>query len=547
MEEAVAANDAIRQYIIGLEKANLRLQETNRSTIIQFEKQVAELEQHNKTLEQDNKTLEQENDVLREKLKLALFRRFGRHAERFSGEGQLPLFDGEEGAADEVPEEPKEQETVKSYQRTKRGRKPIDENIPRADEVIDIGEGEKQCGCGSPLVCIGEDIIERLVIIPEQVYVIRYHVKKYACHECEGSGDEENPAVRTGKVPENIIPGSIATPELLSYVFTKKYCDYVPYYRQEGAFSRIGVSLSRQNMANWQQKVCQKLQPLLGLMKEGLRKGNVVQMDETPMAVMEEAGRENSQKSTMWLSRGGPAGKPVLWYEYRETKEKKHIGELLGGFSGYLQSDGNPSYESAVKKDLPGVIHVGCFAHVRRKFYEAMKIAGKPGLADEALAQIKGLYAIERELRERLKNKEIGVEKFTKERRERSGPVLSGFHRWLEEQTGRVPESGKIGEAIGYALREWHTLERYVEDWQLTPDNNACERGIRPFVMGRKNWVMSGSPAGAKSSCELYTLIETARANGWNPFKYMSKIFQKAAAMKPSDDWSQLLPWNIPP
>ena len=233
MEGTAAASDEVKKYITRLE-----------NNIIQFEKKVA-------VLERENKTLEQENGLLQEKLKLALFRQFGRHAEKFVGEGQPPLFDSGEAAAPKTPETPEEQETVKSYNRTKRGRKPIDPTIPRVEEIIDLPEAEQQCACGKKLTCIGEDVTERLVIIPAQVYVIQYHVKKYACHDCEGSGDEDKPAVRTGKAPENIIPGSMATPELLSYVFTKKYCDYVPYYRQEAAFSRIGVTLSRQNMANF--------------------------------------------------------------------------------------------------------------------------------------------------------------------------------------------------------------------------------------------------------------------------------------------------------
>ena len=295
------------------------------------------------------------------------------------------------------------------------------------------------------------------------------------------------------------------------------------------------------------QRVCEKLQPLLGLIREQVRSGNVAQMDETTMTVTGEPGRANSQKSYMWLARGGPPGKPALWYEYCETKEKKHIAEILGGFSGYLQSDGYSSYESAAEKDLIGVIHVGCFAHVRRKFFEAMKLTTKGGLAEEALSWIKGLYTVERALREELNNKRIGPEEFEQKRRERCEPIFQAFHGWLLEHTGTAPESSKTGEAIRYALKEWHTLVRYVEDWQLTPDNNACERGIRPFVMGRKNWAMSGSPAGAKSSCELYTLIETAKANNWNPTKYLTKVFQEAARMNPSDDWGQLLPWNLSP
>jgi transposase len=542
----VAASDAMQQHVKRLETGSRQLRETNQKTVIRFEKQVAALEQKAATLERKNAALERRNEALEWK-KLALFRQFGRHAERFSGEGQPPLFDAEETAAPAAETEPAKTVAVAEHQRKQRGRKPPDGKIPRVDEVIDIEEAEKQCACGADLVCVGEDVSERLALIPEQVYVLRYHVKKYACHECEGSGDEEKPAVRTGNVPASLMPGSIATPELLSSVFTKKYCDYVPYYRQEAAFERIGVELSRQNMANWQQKVCGKLQPLLGLLQEQARSGNVVRMDETPMRVMGEPGRENRQSSYMWLARGGPPGQPALWHECRETRGKDHIAELLRGFRGYLQSDGYGPYESAVTKDLAGVVHVGCFAHVRRRFFEAMKISAQPGLADAALSQIKGLYTVERDLREQLRDNRISAGGFAEERRKRCVPILQAFHAWLNERAGTIPESTKLGDATGYALREWPRLERYLDDWQLTPDNNACERGIRPFVMGRKNFVMSGSPAGARSSCEAYSLTETAKANGWNPFKYLVKIVQKAAVMKPSDDWSQLLPWNLAP
>jgi transposase len=537
METAAAASEAVKEYIARLEDTVKQLETTLENNSL-LEKKVA-------VLEQENKALEQENKHLQEKLKLALFRQFARHAEKFVGKGQLPLFDADETAVPKEAEPAGEMETVGSYNRAKRGRKPIDEHIPRLDEIIDLPEAEKQCACGCALTCIGEDVVERLVMIPEQVYALRYHVKKYACHECEGSGDEERPAVRTGKVPSSLMPGSIATPELLSSIFTKKYCDYVPYYRQEAAFGRIGVRLSRQNMANWQQKVCEILQPLLRLVKEHLRSGNVVQMDETTMTVLDEPGRGNSQKSYMWLARGGPPGKPALWHEYCETREKKHIVDILGGFSGHLQSDGYSAYESAAEHDLSGVIPVGCWAHARRKFFEAMKLAAKGNLAEAALSQIKGLYTVERDVREKLNNNTISAAEFERQRRERCEPILRGFHGWLEENREIVPASSKLGEAINYALREWRALERYLLDWQLTPDNNACERGMRPFVMGRKNWVMSGSPAGAKSSCELYTLIETAKANNWNPTAYLTRLFEKAAALQPSDDWSQLLPWNL--
>jgi transposase len=529
---ALAASDTVKQYIDRLENENRQLKESLERNILQFTQQI--------------KSLEAENERLQEKLKLALFRQFGKAAERFDGAGQPQLFDSEEAGAPRKDTEPVETETIQ-YTRTKTGgRKPIDPKIPREEVIIDLPEAEKQCACGKPLVCIGEDAVERLVLIPEQVYVVRYLVKKYACHACEGSGDEDKPAVRSGKVPASLMPGSIATPELLGYIFTKKYCDYTPYYRQEAAFERIGVDLSRQTMNNWQLRTTEKLQPLLALLPEHLRQGNVVQMDETPMRVMNEPGRENGRESRMWLARGGPPGQPVLWYAYQETREKKHIVELLSGFSGYLQSDGYSSYESATEKDLAGVVHVGCFAHVRRHFFEAKKITTKPGLADQALWHIQELYKEERRLREQLRGKTITVEQFAADRRESCAPKLAAFHEWLAAHNNAVPPTSKIGEAVAYALKQWPSLTRYLDDWQLTPDNNACERGIRPFVMGRKNWVMSGSPAGAASSCELYTLIETAKANNWNPVQYLTKVFQRAAKMSPGDDWNPLLPWNLP-
>jgi transposase len=295
MGTAATASDGLKNYIAGLE-----------NNIIEFEKRAAVLEQNNKTLEQQNESLERKNRLPEEKLKLALYRQFGRHAERFVGEGQLPLFDAGEAAALEANAPVDERETVKSYNRSRRGRKPIDGRVPRVDKIIDITEAEKQCACGHTLTRIGEDVRERLIIIPEMVYVLRYHMKKYACHECEGSGDEDRPAVRTGKAPANIIPGSIATPELPGCVFTKKYGDYVPFYRQEGAFERIGASLSRQNTANWQQQVCEAVQPLLILIKEHLRSGNVVRMDETTITVLDEPGREN--RNTSGKSREGSPG-----------------------------------------------------------------------------------------------------------------------------------------------------------------------------------------------------------------------------------------------
>jgi transposase len=378
-----------------------------------------------------------------------------------------------------------------------------------------------------------------------EIYAERNHRLKYVCHECEGSGDEDRPAVRMGKTPGNIIPGSIATPGLLSFIFTQKYCDYLPFYRQEAAFRRIGVELSRQNMSNWQMGVCKKLSPLLGLLKAHLKTGNVVQMDETTMQVMDEPGRENKKKSYMWLARGGPPDKKAVWYEYHESRASKHIVEILTGYSGYLQTDGYEAYDTALN-DLPDIIHAGCMAHARRYFFESMQVSKDGGgLAAAALSQIKGLYTIETEKRDKLKRGAITPEEFLAERKEACAPILNAFHDWLERERQAVLGSSKLGEAVAYTLGQWPKLVRYLDHVELTPDNNACERSIRPFVMGRKNWVLSGSPEGAQSSCQLFSLIETAKANNRNPYEYLKRVFELAAEMSIKDDWEKLLPWNI--
>jgi transposase len=340
MEMAITLSGEAQAYISRLENEVIQLRTSLQDTALKFQKS-----------EKEVITLQAKNEILEEKLRLALYRQFGRGTEQFTGKGQLNLFtensDSGEGKAPEIPSL-----EVKGYKRNKGGRKKLDDKIPRVVVDIDIDKADKHCACGHDLVCIGYDTSEKLVIIPEQVYVVQFHIKKFACKNCEGSGDEEKKAVRSGKIPGNIIPGGIATPELLSFVFTRKYCDYTPYYRQEAGFERIGISISRQDMSNWQLKVHEKIKPLITLLKEELKKGEVMGMDETPVQVMNESGRDNRRLSYMWLARGGPPGKPVIMYEYHESRASENVLPFLEGFSGYLQSDGWGSYTTALKLNL---------------------------------------------------------------------------------------------------------------------------------------------------------------------------------------------------
>ena len=297
-------------------------------------------------------------------------------------------------------------------------------------------------------------------------------------------------------------------------------------------------------MANWQQHLYAVLAPLFLLLREIIKTGPVMRMDETTAQVMGEADRKDTQTSYIWLARGGPPDKTVVLYEYRATHEAKHATEILSRFTGYLQTDGNESYDVAVR-GLPGIIHAGCLAHARRRFFEASKATKKPQSAEEGLKYIRKVYEIEKSLREKVLKKEMNEHEFLEERKKLAGPVLADFRRWLDKRAIEVLPSGLLGKAVSYTLNQWDKLVRYLESPHLTPDNNASENAIRPYVLGRKNFLFHKSPDGAKSACGMYTLIETAKQNGVEPLKYLRELFEKVPFASSHADWVKLLPWNI--
>jgi transposase len=370
---------------------------------------------------------------------------------------------------------------------------------------------------------------------------------KYACPCCQGVASEGiAPTVRIAPVEPSIIPKSIASASLLSWIFTHKFEDHLPYYRQEKQFERIGATISRQDMCNWQQKVYQNLSPLFALLKRTVKSGPIIQMDETVVQVIKEEGRDYTQNSYMWLALGGPEKKKVVWYEYHPTHAAYNAKAFLEGYKGYLQTDGYDGYDAAVKGNND-IIQVGCFAHSRRKFFEASKASKTPQSAEEGIKHIRKLYYLEDELRSKYDKKENEKEAalFLSERKSRAGPILEDFKKWLLKRQPDIPPSTLLGKAINYTLGQWGKLVAYLESPYLTPDNNACENAIRPFVLGRKNWLFSQSPEGAESSCGIYTLIETAKQNGLIPAHYLTILFEKAPYASSSDDWQKLLPWFI--
>lgn len=482
-------------------------------------------------------------------------RRFGRSSEQLSAaeQQQIRLFNEIERNADcDLPVDlvrdapPAEPTAAPAPSARRPRRQPLPQALPRIERVVDLPEPDKQCACGHRMVRIGEETAEKLDVIPPQVRVLRTVRPKYACHHCEGSGDEERPAVRVAPAPAALIRKGVASEGLLAFIATAKFCDALPLYRQEQQFARLGVAVSRRTMADWMLAAAGACRPLLAALDDQLRSGPILQIDETTVQVLNEPGRANPTRSYVWVARGGPPAAPVVMYRYEPSRAARVAAAIIGDYQGYVQTDGYDGYVRLCSQ--PGIRHVGCWAHVRRAFKEAAealgKVSSRAGAALAALGYIAKLYRVETQL---APYRTEDPERFMAERRARVEPVLGRLHEWLRDKREQVLPSSALGKAVGFALGQWPKLIGYVEHAQLTPDNNACEQAIRPFVLGRKNWLFAGSPRGAAASAALYSLIETAKANRREPYWYLRESFEQLPHARTRADLLALLPTARPP
>jgi transposase len=493
---------------------------------------VAELQAMVAALMSEKNEWKQERQSLLEQLKLAFDHQFAKRSEALKpyNESQGDLFNEVECEA--AKDEDVEVTTTTTKKRGKR--KPLPNTLPREIIELDLDDHEKQCSCCKHrLHKIGEDRSEKLKFTPAVLKVLEYVRPKYACRQCEKAQD--NSTIVQKPVPQSIIPKSFATESLLANIILGKYRYAMPLYRQESLFTQSGIELSRTTMARSIIQVSEKFVPLYALLKEHLLKQVVIQADETPLNVLKEA-----KQCYMWLYCSGadspeaklPDMKNIVLFDYQNSRARACPVNFLGDYSGYLQSDGYAAYDG-----LTNVANVGCFAHARRKFMEAKTLQGKgkTGKADVALAKIQKLYALESRL------KLASVEERWAERQAQAKPMLDEFYRWLTSQN--VLESSPLGKAIKYTVGQWSKLIRYVEDGNLSIDNNRAERAIKSLVIGRKNWLFSTNPLGADASALLYSIIETAKANGLILYDYMVKCMKELA--KPEPDINSLLPWNV--
>lgn len=477
--------------------------------------------------------------ILNEQIKSLRDKLFGRKTEKLRwDDNQLSLFDMPEPECP-ILEEPEETK-VESHTRKKRGRKPLPENLPRVEIIHELTEKERQCGCGCLKSCSGQEVSEQLDIIPAKMQVIRNIRYKYACKNCEGVEDD-GPTVSIARMPEQMIPKSMATPGLLAHILIAKFADALPFYRQEKQFSRIGVQLPRSTMCNWAMKVAQACEILLGFMQSQILKGPVINIDETTVQVLKVPKRS---KCYMWVFKGGTTDKPVIMFQYHPTRSGDVASQFLNGYQGIVQTDGYAGYNFLDTRT--DIIHVACWVHSRRKFSDVVKALGRQkgtpsGNAGTALKYISKLYKIEKQARE----KGLSTDDLYKARQEKAVPILNEFKKWLDAKVDKTPPRSLLGKAINYTLNQWHRLIQYTEDGRVGPDNNVVENAIRPFVVGRKNWLFNCTPEGANASACIYSLIETAKANDLEPYWYLKYLFENLPEAMTADEFMALMPQNI--
>jgi transposase len=500
---------------------------------------------------QDNETLILEKDIiisefekiielLKEQLGLKLAEAFGTSSEKSkdtdANDVNANLFDeaGESIDPNDTDEDALGTVTVKSHARKKPGRKKgLPPYLPVTTVEYDITEEEKTCSCGCTLTQIGNEPYDQLEIIPAQIFILRNIKKKYACKGCELN-------MKLAKMPPQPIPKSIVGPGLLSYIIISKYEDHLPLYRQEKIFNRFDIDISRSSLSTWVIKAATLLEPLYDLMSKDLFNCDTAFADETVIQVLKELDRAPEKKSYVWLFIGGDPLKRPSIYHYNQSRSHEVPLIFLDKFSGYLHCDGYKGYEALANK--LDIKLVGCWAHCRRKFTDVQKVTKKKtGISGKALDLINKLFNIERQAQK----DNATISEILSLRKEKSLPILKQFELFIDESRPNTPKDSLLGKALTYATNQREKLKRYLEDGRLEISNNRAERKIKPFTIGRKNWLFCNSPAGAKAGAILYSFIETCKDYEIKPYEWFRYVFSNVEKLNDPPAMKSLLPYYI--
>lgn len=492
-------------------------------------------------LSEKNDIIEQKSDViaeqkkriamLEEHLRLAASKRFGPSSEQTPAE-QGNLFN--EAEATDEPEQETSPLSATDEPKAKKGRKPLSDKLPRHQVFAYLSDEEKNGAIDTFFVKVREE----LDIIPAQVRVLEYMQEKATFKTVEDG--------RTVKVAELIrhpVPKAMGSVNLMTYIIISKYADGMPLYRLENIIKRYGGDISRATLASWVIALSIQAQPLINLLREHQHAGSLVCADETRIQVLKEPGRSPTSDKWMWVTLGGLPEQQSVLFEYDPSRGREVPLRLFDGFTdGYLQTDGCASYNEVCRQNQ--LISVGCWDHARRKFHEARDAQpkskkGKVTKADMALSFINKLYVIERQI------KSLSVEEIYEARQQQSVPVLNKLRNWLDTNRPGVDKDGLTGKAMTYLHNQWGKLEVYSTDGRLRLSNILAENAIRPFAIGRRAWLFADTPAGANASAIHYSLIETAKIHGLEPYAYLNAVFKALPYADTVEKIEDLLPWNF--
>lgn len=529
-------------YNYGMKREAIKITKTDLSAMSRHE-----LEEEYLKINDRLTALQIEAEWLREQLKVSRSKIFGKSSEKgLLDDGvQLSLFNEVELHQNPQAEEPTAKEIIAQKQQGKKkgAKKQKVKSLPIERVEYRLQEEEQVCPrCGESLHVMKKEVHDEIEVIPAQYRIHRTVRYVYACRNCEKTGTEAT--IIRPDAPSPFFRNSLASPSLVADIIHRKYVLALPLYRQEQEFRRYGLSISRQTLSNWViRSVDQYLYRIYEGMKRYLLSCDILHADETEVQVLHEPGRSPSNKSYMWVYTSGRYEKPCYVYEYAPGRGSAYPKNFLRNFTGYLQTDGYAVYEKVAadpdrEEDHP-VISVGCLAHARRKYTDALKASPvkDPPNITKGIRYCDALFAIEKECAD------FDPEKRKEYRKSHAEPLLDEYFAWVRSIQPEVLPKSKLGEAVTYSLNQEKALRRYLEDGRLEISNNRAERAVKPFVIGRKNWLFSNTPDGAASSAMLYSIAETAKACELKPLEYLEYVL-KTLSQTPETDIESLLPWS---
>lgn len=500
----------------------------------QLEEKDSLLHVHQKHLSDKEKLIDEQQkyiQLMEEQLRLATLRKFAASSEKMPWQGDF--FDEvelEEALVELEEDVPEEDRVIPRKKKRNRG---FSDKLPREQVYLCLTDEEK----ADATKTFFSKVKEELEFIPAQMKVLEYWQEKAVF---ENDGEE---CIVAAQRPAHPLGKCFASTSLLAHILTAKYADGLPLYRTEGILKRYGAEVSRTNMANWVIRLEDVFKPLINLMREVQLENGYLNADETRIQVLKESGKPATSDKWMWVIRGGPPDKPIVLFEYDASRSGEVPVRLLDGFKGTLQTDGYAGYNKACEKYQ--LNRLGCWDHARRKFVGAVRVAkpkqakgGKRSKAEQAVAQIGKLYRIETAI------KDLEPSQKKQIRQEKSLPLLTEFKQWLDQNRSRVPKDSQTYEAINYCLNQWDYLVAYCEDGRYRISNALAENAIRPFAVGRKAWLFADTSKGASASATCYSLVETAKANGLEPFAYLRYVLSNIAEADTLEKLEALLPWN---